>query len=169
MQYYTRQQLQGSLRYANSVLVGNWNEDRSVKETVLKDFLHKADSATLKIDQCGFSACCRSALCKLVPALQLQKHAISRKCCCLRDAAPYARAQLRARVDAHYRFQANMAQALAPAELTVVRDDGHVHFGDVVQLAHAGPSQAVLATDIHDAVRCLLSPACLLFTLATRL
>ena len=53
MQYYTRQQLQGSLRYANSVLVGNWNEDRCVKETVLKDFLHKADTGTLKIDQCA--------------------------------------------------------------------------------------------------------------------
>jgi hypothetical protein len=46
-----------------------------------------------------------------------------------------------------------MAQALAPANLTVVRDDGHVHFGDLVQLAHAGPSEAVLAADIHDMVR----------------
>lgn len=53
MQYYTRQQLQGSLRYKESTLIGNWNEDRCMKDTVLKDFLAKADAGDLKIDQCA--------------------------------------------------------------------------------------------------------------------
>lgn len=62
------------------------------------------------------------------------------------------------RVLMYRRFQANMAQALAPVELTVVRQDGLVHFGDVVQIAHVGPSQAVLSGDVHDVVR-LFTPA----------
>jgi len=45
-----------------------------------------------------------------------------------------------------------MATALAPVELTVVRDDGLVHFGDVLQLAHAAEA-AVLAADANDVVR----------------
>ena len=53
-----------------------------------------------------------------------------------------------------------MAQAMAPAELSVVRDDGNVHFGDMVQLAHAGPTASVLAADIHDAVRTRCSSCC---------
>lgn len=53
MQYYTRQQLQGSVRYQPKVLIGNWNEDRCVQETVCKDFLAKSDSKSLKIDQCA--------------------------------------------------------------------------------------------------------------------
>jgi hypothetical protein len=51
MQYYTRQQLQGSVRYGGGTLIGNWSEDRSIKETVVADFLAKADSKALKIDK----------------------------------------------------------------------------------------------------------------------
>jgi hypothetical protein len=48
-----------------------------------------------------------------------------------------------------------MAVALAPQELTVVKNDGFVHFGDAVQLAHCGPTGAVLAADTHGKVRLL--------------
>lgn len=53
MQYYTKQQLQGSVRYGGGTLVGNWSEDRSIKETVVADFLAKADAGSLKIDKCA--------------------------------------------------------------------------------------------------------------------
>jgi hypothetical protein len=53
------------------------------------------------------------------------------------------------------RFQASMAVALAPQELSVLRNDGYVHFGDALQLIHCGPSGAVLAADTHGKV-CLL-------------
>ena len=46
-----------------------------------------------------------------------------------------------------------MAQALAPVELSVVRNDGFVHFGDMLQLAHAGPTGTTLSGDINDVVR----------------
>ena len=49
-----------------------------------------------------------------------------------------------------------MALALAPTELTVVRNDGFVHFGDVLQLAHCGETAAVLAADTHEQVFCWL-------------
>jgi hypothetical protein len=51
MQYYTKQQLQGSARYGGGVLLGNWNEDRCIKETILKDFLDRCGTKQLKIDK----------------------------------------------------------------------------------------------------------------------
>ena len=49
------------------------------------------------------------------------------------------------------RYQNRMAVALAGVELTRVRDDPYVHFGDVLQVLHAG-SGASLATDVEDKV-----------------
>jgi hypothetical protein len=51
MNYYTRQQMEGSVRYVPRVLVGNWNEDQCVEETILKDFLAKKEHGDLKIDR----------------------------------------------------------------------------------------------------------------------
>ena len=48
-----------------------------------------------------------------------------------------------------------MSTALAPVVLTVVRSDGFVHFGDVIQLAHCG-NGAVLSADVEDVVRSFL-------------
>lgn len=45
-----------------------------------------------------------------------------------------------------------MAVAMAPVQLSCIRDDGLVHFGDVVQLAHA-PTGCSLAVNVHDRVR----------------
>ena len=53
-----------------------------------------------------------------------------------------------------------MATALQPVACTVVRGDGLVHFGDVLQLANVG-SAAFLHCDIEDRVSpkavCLVS------------
>ena len=60
-----------------------------------------------------------------------------------------------------------MDRALAPAELTVTQADGNVHFGDVLQLQHAG-SNAVLAVDVHDSVRNCSKLLCPMQDLAPR-
>lgn len=52
-----------------------------------------------------------------------------------------------------------MAIALQPVDLTTIRGDGFVHFGDVLQLANVG-SAAFLTCDIEDRVclyLCLIS------------
>lgn len=46
-------------------------------------------------------------------------------------------------------FQQRMAIALAEVELTRIRDDPYVHFGDLLQLVH-GESGAALACDVED-------------------
>lgn len=48
---YTRQQMEGGVRYVPRVLLGNWNEDKCVEETILKDFLAKKEGGCLKIDR----------------------------------------------------------------------------------------------------------------------
>ena len=50
MQYYTKQQLQGSGKYNSKCRIGNWNEDLEMEETVLKDYLAKRTNGTLKVD-----------------------------------------------------------------------------------------------------------------------
>lgn len=50
MQYYTKQQLQGSVRYAPNCLVGNWNEDVEVQDIKLKDFHRRREEGSLKLD-----------------------------------------------------------------------------------------------------------------------
>lgn len=54
MQYYTKQQLQGAGAYSHPARVGNWNEDVHAQETLLKDYLHKKDTGTLKLDKHRF-------------------------------------------------------------------------------------------------------------------
>ena len=97
MQYYTKQQLQGSGKYNSKCRIGNWNEDLEMEETVLKDYLAKRTNGTLKVDL----------------------------------------------------FLKRMNKALAPVELTTVKADGYVHFGDVVQVCHA-TTGSTLACDIDD-------------------
>eukprot|EP00803_Ostreobium_quekettii_P009150 evm.model.scf_753.1 EVM.evm.TU.scf_753.1 scf_753:18748-21737(-) len=97
MQYYTAQQLQGSVKFTPSCLIGNWNEDVEQHSTKLKDFLRKKEAGGLKLEE----------------------------------------------------FQHRISSALRDIELTVVRDDGLVHFGDVLQLAQAD-SGTVLACDVKD-------------------
>ncbi len=50
MQYYTKQQLQGSGKYNSKCRIGNWNEDLEMEETVLKDYLSKRENGCLKVD-----------------------------------------------------------------------------------------------------------------------
>lgn len=40
-----------NLGVAARVLLGNWNEDKCVEETILKDFLAKKEGGCLKIDR----------------------------------------------------------------------------------------------------------------------
>ena len=49
--YYTKQQLQGAGRYTGKCRVGNWNEDQEMADTLLKDFLAKKATGTLKLDK----------------------------------------------------------------------------------------------------------------------
>ncbi len=44
-----------------------------------------------------------------------------------------------------------MSTALAPVEMTKVRDDACVHFGDVLQLVHV-KTGSLLAVDVEDKV-----------------
>lgn len=44
-----------------------------------------------------------------------------------------------------------MSVALQPVQCTTIRNDGHVHFGDVLQLINPTTS-AVLGCDIEDRV-----------------
>lgn len=97
MQHYTRQQMRGDVRFNAVCLIGNWNEDRELQRTVLKDFLFKKDTGRLKIDM----------------------------------------------------FQARMSTALSEVEMTKIRDDPYVHFGDVIQLVHVDTG-TVLACDVED-------------------
>lgn len=51
-----------------------------------------------------------------------------------------------------HRFQERMSTALAPVEMTKIRDDPYVHFGDVLQLVHV-KTGCLLAVDVEDKVR----------------
>lgn len=48
-------------------------------------------------------------------------------------------------------YQQRMQTACAPVELTKIRDDPYVHFGDVVQLLHVNTG-CLLAVDVEDKV-----------------
>lgn len=45
-----------------------------------------------------------------------------------------------------------MQTACSPVEMTKVRDDPYVHFGDIVQLLHVNTG-CLLAVDVEDKVR----------------
>eukprot|EP00879_Flechtneria_rotunda_P021613 GHRR01022780.1.p1 GENE.GHRR01022780.1~~GHRR01022780.1.p1 ORF type:complete len:394 (+),score=136.20 GHRR01022780.1:107-1288(+) len=51
------------------------------------------------------------------------------------------------------RFQERMRVALAEVEMTKIRDDPYVHFGDVLQLVHVDTG-AVLSVDVEDKDPC---------------
>jgi hypothetical protein len=51
MQQYTKQQLEGSVRYGAQCLVGNWNEDSALQKTILKDFVSRKETGTLIMDR----------------------------------------------------------------------------------------------------------------------
>jgi len=51
MQYYTRQQLQGSAKYSPQTHVGNWNEDKMIQEVKLREFIARKESGALSSDQ----------------------------------------------------------------------------------------------------------------------
>lgn len=89
--------MRGDVRFNATCLIGNWNEDRELQRTVLKDFLFKRETGSLKIDK----------------------------------------------------FQARMSTALAEQELSKIRDDPYVHFGDVIQLVHVDTG-TVLSSDVED-------------------
>ena len=57
MQYYTRQQLQGSIRYVPSVLIGNWNEEKALEESQLYAFLGRKERGELKLDRYLLASC----------------------------------------------------------------------------------------------------------------
>ena len=97
MQYYTKQQLQGSGKYNSKCRIGNWNEDLEMEETLLKDYLSKKERGQLKVDM----------------------------------------------------FQKRMNSVLAPVDLTAVKKDGFVHFGDTVQICQA-TTGSVLSCDVGD-------------------
>ncbi|GMH40575.1 hypothetical protein BSKO_08479 [Bryopsis sp. KO-2023] len=97
MQYYTKQQLQGSVKFGPTCLVGNWNEDVEIHNTKLRDFLAKKESGHLKLDE----------------------------------------------------FQLRMSIALRDFELTKIKEDEFVHYGDLIQLGNV-ESGAVLCGDIKD-------------------
>ncbi|KAK3251370.1 hypothetical protein CYMTET_39288 [Cymbomonas tetramitiformis] len=60
MQYYTKQQLQGSHKYTAHTRVGNWNEDTAVDEVKLQEFIRKKDNGELMLD--AFAARIHAAL-----------------------------------------------------------------------------------------------------------
>lgn len=123
MQYYTKQQLQGAGGYSPGVRVGNWNEEVNLQETKLKELLLKQQEGSLKLNKCVM----------LLASALLQRR-------------PAAENKL-----LYPRFQQRMAVALQPVQCTTIRNDGLVHFGDVLQLVNASTS-AVLACDIEDRV-----------------
>ena len=56
MQQYTKQQLEGSVRYTQC-LVGNWSEDSELKKTILKDFTSRKETGTLIMDRSNPDHC----------------------------------------------------------------------------------------------------------------
>ena len=123
MQYYTKQQLQGAGGYSPGVRVGNWNEEVNLQETKLKELLLKQQEGSLKLNKCVM----------LLASALLQ-------------CRPEGENNL-----LYSRFQQRMAVALQPVQCTTIKNDGLVHFGDVLQLVNASTS-AVLACDIEDRV-----------------
>eukprot|EP00899_Mesostigma_viride_P029443 jgi/Mesvir1/9684/Mv12165-RA.1 len=51
MQHYTRQQLQGGIKYGNTTRVGNWNEGLENEEAALKDYIQRKERGELKLDK----------------------------------------------------------------------------------------------------------------------
>jgi hypothetical protein len=60
-----------------------------------------------------------------------------------------------------------MQTACCPVEMTKVRDDPYVHFGDVVQLLHVNTG-CLLAIDVEDKVRAVASAAATAAALKSR-
>lgn len=128
MQYYTKQQLQGAGGFSPGVRVGNWNEEANMQETKLKELLLKQQEGSLKLNmyarhkQLGMDLA-STYICQKGPD---QSHLFCR-------------------------FQQRMAIALQPVNCSTVRNDGLIHFGDVLQLANVGAA-AFLTSDIEDRV-----------------
>ncbi len=128
MQYYTKQQLQGAGGYNPGVRVGNWNEEANMQETKLKELLLKQQEGSLKLNmyarhkQLGIDLA-STPICQKGPD---QSHLFCR-------------------------FQQRVAIALQPVNCSTVRNDGLIHFGDVLQLANVGAA-AFLTCDIEDRV-----------------
>mmetsp|Transcript_18271 Transcript_18271/g.45445 ORF Transcript_18271/g.45445 Transcript_18271/m.45445 type:complete len:296 (-) Transcript_18271:170-1057(-) len=51
MQYYTKQELQGAGRYTGKCRIGNWNENDTLDEVRLKDYIAKKETGSLKMDK----------------------------------------------------------------------------------------------------------------------
>jgi len=54
MQYYTKQQLQGAGKFSSPCRNGNWNEDDTNEEHLLKDYLQKKGTGKLKLNTLRF-------------------------------------------------------------------------------------------------------------------
>jgi len=128
MQYYTKQQLQGAGGYSPGVRVGNWNEEANMQETKLKELLLKQQEGSLKLNMYAHHK---------QLGMDLASTSISQK-------GPDQSHRF-------CRFQQRVAIALQPVNCTTVRNDGLVHFGDVLQLANVGAA-AFLTCDIEDRV-----------------
>lgn len=51
MQYYTRQQLVGSGKYSQRVRIGNWNEDLTLQEVKLREYIAAKEAGALSMDK----------------------------------------------------------------------------------------------------------------------
>mmetsp|Transcript_3563 Transcript_3563/g.6675 ORF Transcript_3563/g.6675 Transcript_3563/m.6675 type:complete len:232 (+) Transcript_3563:187-882(+) len=51
MQYYTRQQLQGNGKYSHAVRIGNWNEDLTMQEVRVREYIAAKEQGALSMDK----------------------------------------------------------------------------------------------------------------------
>eukprot|EP00959_Pyramimonas_sp_CCMP1952_P451423 9451580-Pyramimonas_sp.AAC.1 len=59
MQYYTKQQLQGAGKYGANTRVGNWNEEKTMQDVKLQEFIKLKEHGALASDH--FSVRMRTA------------------------------------------------------------------------------------------------------------